>query len=272
MIIKPPGMKYYGAITYDFAGTNCSSGGAAGIATGYANASSAGAAARQHCVSAGGRSCTNALSFGNAFAGANNCAALASGRTERFCSIDSGRADSQSAAQAAALAKCRARGHSCSSVVAVCSVAGPASAFSRRFQLGMGVDPPPPIRPPTPTNRPPTIAQGFEDGTVQQGGTLRYSVSRRFSDPDGDRLSISARSSQPNFATARVAGTELIITGVQGFTSGAVTITVTARDPGGLSVSQSFAVRVTGQSDLWGAIAIGPLFNNCRQRAVGLGL
>ncbi|MYD97284.1 MAG: DUF4189 domain-containing protein, partial [Gammaproteobacteria bacterium] len=102
----------------------------------------------------------------------------------------------------------------------------------------------------------------FQDGSVQQGGTLRYSnISQQFSDPDNDRLRITASSNAPHFATVRVSGDQLIVTGVQAFTSGAVTITVTATDPGGLSARTTFAVRVTAAPRQWGYYAIFP--SNC---------
>ncbi|MDE0354267.1 MAG: hypothetical protein OXK20_01200, partial [Deltaproteobacteria bacterium] len=67
-----------------------------------------------------------------------------------------------------------------------------------------------------------------------------------FSDPDGDTLGYSVRSSDPGVAEPRVAvllDDEKRVA-VQGFRRGTATITVTARDPGSRSVSQSFRVRV----------------------------
>ena len=247
--ITPPGRggtsQYFGAVITGFRGSNCSSGAAAGIATGYSSRSAAELAALNRCRSAGGQSCqiTQALIFGSAYSSQYHCGGLATGYAASRCTIYNGRASSRAAAESSALAKCRARGDSgCTTATSACSVAGPASATNRTFDLGgTGTG--------TGTgggNRAPVIARRFADGTVQQGATIRYSsVSASFSDPDSDRLNFSVSSSHPAYATARLSGDEIVITGVQGFTTGAVTITVTARDPAGLSVSQIFSIRVT---------------------------
>ncbi len=74
---------------------------------------------------------------------------------------------------------------------------------------------------------------------VSVGQPVTVPVSAYFSDPDGDALSYTAASSDAEVATASVSGSTVTVTGV---TAGAVTVTVTARDPGGLSAQQSFAV------------------------------
>ena len=126
------------------------------------------------------------------------------------------------------------------------------------------------VRVEAPDNRAPVVSQELEDSTVQQGANIRYSrMSQTFSDPDGDRLTLSVSSNDPSFATARLSGDVLIVTGVRAFDTGAVTITVTARDPGGLTATLTFAVRVTPPPDLWGAISVGNLFPNCANRALG---
>ena len=70
--------------------------------------------------------------------------------------------------------------------------------------------------------------------TVEVGGAFR--------DPDGDALSYGAISSAPDVVTARTAGTRVTLAA---FSAGTATIEVTATDPGGLSATQSFQVRVT---------------------------
>ena len=66
-------------------------------------------------------------------------------------------------------------------------------------------------------------------------------VSPYFSDPDGDILTYTARSSNTSLAMASVSGSTVTVTGVA---EGSATITVTATDPGGLSATQSFDVTV----------------------------
>ena len=115
------------------------------------------------------------------------------------------------------------------------------------------------VRVTPPPNRAPVVRVGFPDvDDLKQGGTSTYrSISGNFSDPDGDRLSFSAQTSSPSHATAMISGDDLIITGVQAFTTGAVTITVTARDPSGLSVSTRFSVRVTGSRNRAPVVRVG---------------
>ena len=111
---------------------------------------------------------------------------------------------------------------------------------------------------PTPTNRAPVVAHQLQDLTIQQGSTRRISsISSAFSDPDGDPLTITPSSNSPSHATARVSGGDLIIEGVRGFTGGAVTITVTARDPSGLTAELTFDVRVSVPQYFYGAISFG---------------
>ncbi len=66
-------------------------------------------------------------------------------------------------------------------------------------------------------------------------------VSSYFSDPDGDALSYTATSSDPNLATVSVSGSTVTVTGVA---EGSATVTVAATDPGGLSATQSFDVTI----------------------------
>ena len=92
-------------------------------------------------------------------------------------------------------------------------------------------------------NRSPVVRGGISDvSNMTVGQSRTIGVSNRFSDPDGDRLTYSASSSAPNFVRASISGSTLTITAVQAFTTGAARITVTARDPSGLTAEISFDV------------------------------
>ena len=96
----------------------------------------------------------------------------------------------------------------------------------------------------TPTNRPPVVETQISAQSLTVGGNdVSIGLSDKFSDPDGDTLTYSARSSNTNVVTvpADVSGTSLSITPAD---AGSTTVTVTASDPSGSSVSQSFTVTV----------------------------
>ena len=67
-------------------------------------------------------------------------------------------------------------------------------------------------------------------------------VSSKFSDPDGDTLTYTAISSDTTKATVNVSSRTVAITPVA---AGSATVTVTARDPNGLTATQTIAVLVT---------------------------
>ncbi|WP_419947913.1 Ig-like domain-containing protein [Candidatus Palauibacter sp.] len=90
-------------------------------------------------------------------------------------------------------------------------------------------------------NRRPEAVGEIPAQTVSAGETATVEVSSYFSDPDGDRLAYSAVSSDPGVADASVTGGSVSITALA---EGVVTITVTARDPGGLSAESPFDVTV----------------------------
>ncbi len=95
-------------------------------------------------------------------------------------------------------------------------------------------------------NRAPEVSDPIPDVEVHVGETVTLpDLSEHFADPDGDDLSYAATSSDEGAATASASGTSLIVAGVS---QGTATVTVTATDPGGLSVEESFAVTVPNRA------------------------
>ena len=78
------------------------------------------------------------------------------------------------------------------------------------------------------------------------GSELTVDVSQAFVDADGDVLAYAVSSSAPGVVTAAAAGARVTLTAVS---AGAATIRVTATDPGGLGVSQSFSATVEAAGD-----------------------
>ena len=108
------------------------------------------------------------------------------------------------------------------------------------------------IMPPT-DNRTPVVAQAFADITItlEDGGPDRWAsgdLGTNFSDPDGDELSYSVGSSNESVADAVISESGPIVI-VQARGGGTATITITARDPGGLTATQSFRVTVNDKLD-----------------------
>ena len=93
---------------------------------------------------------------------------------------------------------------------------------------------------------PVTIKVGEPAVIVEVGGAFR--------DPDGDALSYTASSSASQVATARAVGARVTVTGAG---EGTAAIVVTARDPGGLSATQSFSVTVERRNEP--PVAVGAL-------------
>jgi len=98
-------------------------------------------------------------------------------------------------------------------------------------------------------NRAPTQVGTIPAQSLNPGRTGTVNASLYFTDPDGDALSYSAASSNPVIARTTVLGSTVTISAV---TTGSTTITVTARDPGGLTATQTFSVSVAsaGAPDL----------------------
>ncbi len=73
------------------------------------------------------------------------------------------------------------------------------------------------------------------------GGSASVNVAPYFTDPDGDALTYTAVSNRTGVVRAAVSGTAVTLTPAA---AGTATVTVTARDPGGLSATQPIAVTV----------------------------
>ena len=99
---------------------------------------------------------------------------------------------------------------------------------------------------PTPTqvagNRAPTASGAIpEQALTVNGAAVAMDVAPYFVDPNGDPLTYSAVSSNAGVVTTSVSGSTVMLTPVS---AGAATTTVTARDLGGLTATQSVAVTV----------------------------
>ena len=93
-----------------------------------------------------------------------------------------------------------------------------------------------------PENRPPRAVGTIAAQVLIEGGSrVTVGVSGAFRDPDGDALSYAAESSDDLVATATVSDARVTIRPVS---TGSVTVTVTATDPGGLKATQDIAVSV----------------------------
>ena len=93
-------------------------------------------------------------------------------------------------------------------------------------------------------NRAPEAVGTIPNQTVTPGGTVTLAVSGYFRDPDGDALTYAAATSNA-LATASVSGSRVTVTGVA---VGSATVTVTARDPSGLTAVQSFRATITASN------------------------
>ena len=95
--------------------------------------------------------------------------------------------------------------------------------------------------PVTVPNRAPEVVDSIPGAGTHSGEHVTVIVSGYFSDPDGDSLSYEAESSDTAVVTVSMSGDKVRVAGVA---EGSATVTVTASDPGGLSVAQSFPVKV----------------------------
>ena len=106
-----------------------------------------------------------------------------------------------------------------------------------------------------PQNAAPTVGV-IAASEVAAGEAVTVDLSSFFGDPDGDELAYEAASSDAAVAVVSVSGSEVSI---EGASEGAATVTVTARDPGGLSAEQSFDVVVRRYVVSLGVADIEPL-------------
>ena len=90
---------------------------------------------------------------------------------------------------------------------------------------------------PPPTNQPPATVGSLADWALTaRGSAATVDVAGRFNDPDGDALTYTVRSSDAGVAAASASGS--VVT-VRPLAAGAATVTVTARDPAGLTAELS---------------------------------
>ncbi|MYH08846.1 MAG: hypothetical protein F4143_01525 [Gemmatimonadales bacterium] len=109
-------------------------------------------------------------------------------------------------------------------------------------------------------NRAPEAVGTIPARTLPVGDTATVDVSAHFRDPDGDALSYTAASSNAGVVAVSLSGSSVTVTAAA---KGLATITVTARDPQGLTAQQSFEVTVPNQAPAAGdAIPAQTLFKD----------
>ena len=90
-------------------------------------------------------------------------------------------------------------------------------------------------------NQPPQTISQIAMQFLEVGGSVRIGLSNHFRDPEGRTMTFSAVSDNTSTATASVQGSVLTVRGVA---RGGASVTVTARDTGGLTATQSFEAMV----------------------------
>ena len=98
-------------------------------------------------------------------------------------------------------------------------------------------------------------ASGSIPAQTLTADTSRVDVAPYFNDPDGDPLTFTAASSRVDVVTVGVAGSIVTLTPVD---NGTATVTVIARDPGGLFATQTTAVTVRDTGGGWQRTGSGP--------------
>ncbi len=95
-------------------------------------------------------------------------------------------------------------------------------------------------------NRAPVRVGKILDQSLEEGDRMRINGSSYFSDPDDDELSFSAASSDAAVVSAKVSGSEVTLSAGA---EGSATVTITAKDPDGLSAASNFTVTVSGDEE-----------------------
>ena len=90
-------------------------------------------------------------------------------------------------------------------------------------------------------NQPPETTSQIAMQFLEVGGSVRIGLSNHFRDPEGRTMTFRAVSDNTGTATASVQGSVLTVRGVA---RGGASVTVTARDSGGLTATQSFRAMV----------------------------
>ena len=110
----PPTRRLYGAIAFSYNGSTCEGGHSAGISGSYSSKSAAESNALSGCRQRNGRSCRIVATFGSAYAGNNQCGAIAYGERSGGCTRAVGTGSTLSSAISDTLTSCRSGGYSCS--------------------------------------------------------------------------------------------------------------------------------------------------------------
>ena len=94
-------------------------------------------------------------------------------------------------------------------------------------------------------NRAPQPTGAIGPATVSVGQSEATDISSYFTEPDGEALAYGAASSNEDLAEVALSGSVVTVTAIA---KGTVTVTVAAKDPGGLSAEQSFQVTIPNRT------------------------
>ena len=132
-------------------------------------------------------------------------------------------------------------------------VTASANGVTETDTLTVEVDPNAVFAPPSSTNSAPVAEGTIADTTFTQNTSpISFFVSPYFSDPDGDDLTYTAGLSRAGIVDTSITDSTLTLTALS---KGTATVTVTATDRGGLSVTQSFQATIENSPpDTVGAI------------------